>query len=109
MFEEPFEAWVHGPVCPELWQEYKMCGYYQIPNPDNISVEMFTPEQIEVLDDVWDAYGQFDGKYLEELTHQEEPWQEARKGFSPGDHCTNKISLDTMKRYYTNIQRHGEN
>ena len=105
LFKERFEAWIHGPVCPELWQEYKECGYFHIPCSENVDVDMFSVEQRGVLNDVWDAYGQFDGKHLEELTHQEDPWLEARKGLHPGTHCTNTISLDTMRDYYTKLQQ----
>ena len=30
LFEEDFEAWVHGPVIPELYQEYKSFGWRPI-------------------------------------------------------------------------------
>ena len=30
LFEEDFEAWVHGPVIPALYQEYKKFGWRPI-------------------------------------------------------------------------------
>ncbi|AOQ23092.1 hypothetical protein MTAT_26050 [Moorella thermoacetica] len=104
LFEEQFEAWTHGPVCPALWHEYKGCGYQPIPKPDNFDPStIFTKEQLEILDEVWNAYGQFDAKYLEELTHQEEPWRKARGSCLPGEACNNIISLKLMKEYYSQL------
>lgn len=107
MFNEEIQAWVHGPVCPELFKRYADFKYDNLPEPDK-QIPNFDDEEKETLEAVWDAYGDFDGKYLEELTHEEEPWLEARKGYAPGEHCQVKISTDTMKEYYSKIQ-YGEN
>lgn len=108
LFNSKFEAWVHGPVCPELYAKYRETGFENLPEPEN-RLYNFSPNEMETLDAVWECYGDYDGKYLEELTHQELPWQEARKGYAPGDHCTNEISLKTMKDYYTKIQENAGN
>jgi uncharacterized phage-associated protein len=35
------------------------------------------------------------------LTHSEKPWQEAREGLQDSESSQNKISLKTMKSFYT--------
>jgi uncharacterized phage-associated protein len=107
MFKCRIEAWIHGPVCPELYSKYASKGYDNLPEPEE-PLKKFLPKELETLEAVWDFYGDYDGKYLEKLTHQEKPWREARKGLSPGDHCTNEISLATMKEYYTERQENAE-
>ncbi|MBA1335914.1 MAG: hypothetical protein HPY66_1732 [Firmicutes bacterium] len=103
LFDERFEAWVHGPACPDLWNKYKDNGWRNIEpiDEENSDLSVFTRPQIEALDEVWETYGQYDGKYLEDLTHQEDPWVNARRGFDPGEHCSNVISTTSMKEYYS--------
>jgi len=102
LFEEEFQAWVHGPVCPELWHEYRGFTWHNIP-PSDCDSSVFDEKQQETLRAVWDAYGQYDGKYLEELTHQEPPWVSARRGYEPGEICANIISHDSMVEYYRTL------
>lgn len=107
LFNSRIEAWVHGPVCPELYNVYAGSGYDSLPAPKCELFE-FNKEQLETLEAVWECYGGFDGKYLEELTHQESPWIEARRGYAPGQHCNNEISIESMIEYYSKYQTNGE-
>lgn len=106
LFPEKLLAWVHGPVCAELYEKYRDRGYQSLEEPAG-ELHAFSKEELETLESVWECYGDFDGKYLEELTHQELPWQEARKGYAPGEHCNNEISLTTMKEFYSSIYRNA--
>ena len=54
----------------------------------------------EVLDMVWDVYGKFDGKYLVNLTHTEEPWLKARQGLNQNSISQNIITNESMAAYY---------
>ena len=103
LFNEPMEAWAHGPVNSELYNEYKSYGWRGIDPVDGADLNMFTEEQLETMDAVWDGYGDYDGKYLERLTHQEDPWIEARRDCLPGEFCANVISMESMKVYYTKM------
>ena len=103
LFSEPMEAWAHGPVNPDLYYQYKDYGWRNIGPVEDIDVSIFSKEQMETMDVIWDDYGDFDGKYLERLTHQEDPWIEARGNCLPGEYCNNIISIDLMKGYYTKI------
>ncbi|NRQ54500.1 Panacea domain-containing protein [Brevibacillus sp. HD1.4A] len=98
LFHEKIEAWIHGPVCPELYNEYRSYGYSEIPP---VFQEPSIPKkQREVLDDVWEAYGSFSGGYLEQLTHKEEPWIRARAGLKEFEYSNNIISIQRMESYY---------
>ncbi|MEK3992773.1 MULTISPECIES: Panacea domain-containing protein [Robertmurraya] len=78
LFHEDIKAWDHGPVVPELYFDYRHLGYLTIhhkPFENKVNGKrIFTKPQLDILDAVWEAYGEYDGKYLEELTHQEDPW-----------------------------------
>ena len=95
---EPFEAWIHGPVCCQLYDKYKLYG-------KNVITEK--PKHIDASDNlmifvqqIYDAYGHLSGDELEITTHREEPWIEARGDSEPLQSCDAVISEDTMKLYY---------
>lgn len=101
LFNEPIEAWVHGPAVRSLYVQYKDFGFNPIQEdvkPDSIQV---SGEQKDLLDSVWKIYGKMDAGYLEMLTHSEKPWQEAREGIQGSENSENEISLKTMRRYYS--------
>ena len=63
----------------------------------------FSEDLVDFLNDIWSTFGIYDGKYLEEQTHKEEPWINARKGYEPGARCNVIISKDSMKDYFKKI------
>ena len=101
LFEEDFQAWAHGPANLEIYNEYKEYGYSAIDAPKG-DVPLLDDGLIDFLYRIWNTYGIFDGKYLEQLTHQETPWIEARGDCKEGEPCTNVISKDTMKAFFKN-------
>ena len=103
LFDQDIEAWVHGPVVREVWNEYQDYKYRDIPEPTDFGEINFAEDEIEVLEEVWSAYGEFSARHLEELTHSEKPWIEARKGLEPASNSTNIISHDRMKNYYGSL------
>ncbi|QHE63101.1 DUF4065 domain-containing protein [Rossellomorea vietnamensis] len=76
LFNEQLEAWLHGPVVPCLYRTYRKYGYLTIPWKSFDNWDELTIEEIDTIDTVWKEYGHLDGKLLEELTHQEDPWLE---------------------------------
>jgi uncharacterized phage-associated protein len=101
LFEEDFQAWSHGPVLPSVYENYKKFSYESIPmcSCDN----NLTPEVMALLDDIKGVYGEKSAKYLENLTHSELPWIEARGGISIEMRSTTPISKKTMKDFYTKL------
>ena len=99
LFAERIEAWVHGPVIPELYREYKNYGWQKIPQVKS-DVSKLSESALEVLRAVYDTYGGFSGDQLEALTHTEAPYQEARKGLKPYEVCTKEITAGSLRDYY---------
>ena len=105
LFNEKIEAWANGPVVPSLYHAHK--GKYFITASDlsdNISDNIqFSDESIETLDIVIKTYARLSSFQLVELTHDQNPWKEARAGCPVGEPCTNEISHSSMAEYYSSI------
>lgn len=95
LFEERIEAWMHGPVVPELYHAYKDYGSGAIPHPAEFDHNVLAKEERELLDEVYQVYGQYSAWRLRELTHDEAPWRESyREGGN------REISHAAMTRFF---------
>jgi uncharacterized phage-associated protein len=70
-----FEAWQHGPVCPALYDEYKLHGSALLPLP--VEVDRYSVDVEQCLQDVIAVYGRLSAWQLREQSHLEKPWQDA--------------------------------
>ncbi|MNW02718.1 hypothetical protein D3C71_1985460 [compost metagenome] len=76
LFEEKIEAWTHGPVVPDVYHHYKHHGGGSIPVPTDFDQSVFSFEQITLLNEVQQIYGQYSAWRLREMTHEEAPWKD---------------------------------
>lgn len=102
LFGEDFQAWVNGPVCPNLFHIHR---HQYVIGPENLeghgsACALTTPERRLVLH-VCDVLSGFDGNELSALTHNELPWSQARAGCLPEERCANVISKESMLAYYS--------
>lgn len=102
LIDSDFQAWVHGPVSPVLYEKFKGFGYDAIKISGQYICHI-EAEDVNLLEDVWETYGNQTGNALEALTHREIPWIEARKGYSENERCTVVISPESMSKYYKSI------
>lgn len=109
LLKEEFQAWIHGPVCPELYDEYKAYGWQDIETTD-------APENIinnnvifDFLKQIYYIYGDLNGNELEMLTHMEEPWKIARQDLEPWEASRNPIDLNAMRAYYLKEFQRSQN
>lgn len=99
LFEDQPEAWIHGPVFPRLYQQYKQYNWKEIPkllfyNPN------FEYDVIELLNRVWDRYGGYSADQLEYMTHCDAPWQEARQNLNYDEYSNSIISPESIFNFY---------
>jgi uncharacterized phage-associated protein len=69
-----FEAWKHGPVCPEVWFEYKDRGREPIRLPPTAPIVRYDEATEDILRDVVCVYGELSAWELREQSHLETPW-----------------------------------
>lgn len=99
LFDEDFQAWANGPVCPELF--FKTQGKYSVNASDETGGEDdLSDNQRDTIDRVIEHYGVHDAQWLSQLTHLESPWIDARKGIPSSAGCTNVITKESMAVYY---------
>lgn len=95
LFAERMEAWLHGPVVPQLYREYRDYGSGAIPPVTDLDLEAFDRADRMLLDDVHAYYGQFSGWRLRQMTHDEAPWKEAYV-----EDMNHEITLDALKAHF---------
>lgn len=103
LFEAEIQAWVHGPVVPNLYQAFKQFGFNPIVAEIKAPPAAIDGDTFEFLEEVWTEYGGYDADYLESLTHHEPPWQMARATFDAGENDFKVIKHDWMMNYYRSL------
>lgn len=108
LFEEDFQAWVHGPVIPCLYKKLKIRGYYaSIPIKSRFLLESVESKLDGVdknikpfLEEIARVYFPIGAYQLELMTHKEDPWIITRSGIGPDEKCSSIIPKDLMQSYY---------
>ena len=93
LFPESIEAWQHGPVVPEVYRYFHGQGSAHI-EPEACSLDCFSEEKIEFLDDIYCSFGQYAAWKLREMTHEEPPWKNAYDEDMPGAEISHAALLD---------------
>jgi uncharacterized phage-associated protein len=105
LFPSYFQAWVHGPVSRDIYDRFVQSKALYSPVTISDIRPGFDPlalaeHERAVLNSVLEVYAPLTGDQLEEMTHREDPWIEARRGVTPSARSDSMISEDTMKKFY---------
>jgi len=100
IFKADFEAWIHGPVIPELYQKYKVNGSAPIVTSLKLAEINLETSLISFLSEVAKVYMPYTAFELEAMTHREKPWTDARDGYDPDQPCEKVITKNSMRDYY---------
>lgn len=100
LFEDDIEGWVHGPVVASVYRQYSMFKY----NPITIEHQLieFDDETLDILNYVKDNFAKYDSRYLEKLTHSQEPWILSREGLDPDERSDKTITKENIANYFIN-------
>lgn len=112
IFAEDCRAWVHGPVYPEVYDLFRDFKYSPIEDARFALLEgtsgALSDDEKRVVDLVVNTFGMYGGKTLERITHNENPWKEARKGYGDGIPSNELLPKERIMRYYMAVnQKYG--
>jgi len=82
LFSEDIEAWQHGPVVSPIYHTFKHFGnkgidFDQVVDELSIAqnpMELFSPDETELLESIYENFGQYSAWKLRNMTHAEDPW-----------------------------------
>lgn len=100
LLAEGLEAWDHGPICPALWQKLSARGWNDLAADELKDTNPLDEETASLLDDVYQAYGEFSLIELQNQIKQSAPWKEARRGLKDWDLDKRPISKGSMASHY---------
>ena len=106
LFSETVEAWAHGPVVDVVYQEYKGHGFGSLPRSRR--KPRFEPEERVILEDVLAVYGEHSAKFLEALTHSEQPWQSVWGDRPANSRSRREIPVERMQDFYLQQYEHRQ-
>jgi len=104
LFEEEFRAWRNGPVCKELFAKTR--GMFSVVAADeNGNSSLLTENQKDTIDRVLEHYAQHNAQWLSWLTHQEDPWKNARIGLLVDEEADIIITKESIAMYYGGLSK----
>lgn len=107
LFLDPCQAWVHGPVFPDVFYKYHPVGCNNpiegLDTEEDEGLATLTTQEIELLDAIITAFACYSGPVLEKMTHSEKPWQEARGSLLPQDRSVTVLDRDTIHAYFKQV------
>ena len=109
IFHEDCRAWVHGPVYPEVYDLFRDFKYNPIDDARFALLEwtedVLTEDEKKVINLVLNTFGMYGGKVLEKITHNEEPWRSARRGYEDGIPSNEILTKDSIRKYYGAVHK----
>lgn len=112
IFEEDCRAWIHGPVYPEVYKLFRDFKYNPIDDARFALLkgreDILAEDEKHVIDLVVNTFGIYSGKVLEKITHNEDPWKDARKGYGDSIPSSELLPKKRIMEYYILInQKYG--
>ncbi len=110
LFAGRFQAWVHGPVNRQVYDRFRdthslFASVSRECIRQDFDAHALSAEVRNHIDEILEAYGHFSGVQLENMTHEEPPWLEARSGLKSFERCEKELSENTMQEYYAKLLR----
>lgn len=107
IFAEDCRAWIHGPVYPEVYDLFRDFKYNPIDDARFAllegTVDALTEDEKNVIDLVVNTFGMYGGKVLERITHNEDPWKNARKGYGDSIPSSEILTKKSIMMYYETV------
>ena len=98
LFSDEIQAWDYGPVIPDVYHTFKVCGRNPIGEPsEHFDETLLDSDELTLLIDVYSSYGKYTPNELITMTHKPgAPWDEVYE-----EHMNNPIPTPSMVRYFS--------
>jgi len=103
LFPDDFQAWANGPVLPTLYARHR--GMFKVSTAlfADASSDSLSKVERENMGKVLEFYGDKTAQWLSNLTHQENPWLDARDGSPVGAPSEVVIPQSAIHEYYSSL------
>ena len=112
MFNGIIQAWKHGPVVCDVYQDFAKYEKNPIPPQDIGSTIDISDEDKAFIESIWASYKRFSAIELRRMTHLESPWKTARGELPPEARSKQEISQASMIHFFRDefnkqVKEHG--
>lgn len=103
LFNDDFQAWANGPVLPTLYARHR--GMFKVDSSvfADADSEKLTETERGNIEKVLAFYSDKTAQWLSNLTHQENPWLNAREGLPAGASSNAIIPQAAIHEYYSSL------
>lgn len=109
IFIEDCRAWIHGPIYLEVYDLFRDFKYNPIDDARFAllegTVDVLTDDEKKIVDLVVNTFGIYGGKVQERITHNEDPWKEARKGYGDSIPSSELLPKERIMKYYIAVNK----
>lgn len=99
LYDSAIEAWANGPVVRDLYEAHR--GHFSVDPSEHLGdASQLTNAEKETVDAVLRAYGHLSGQQLSDLSQDERPWLEARRGTPTGAPSDRAINPEVMQEFF---------
>lgn len=102
LFDDPIEAWKHGPVVREIYNDLSQYGKQDLMQISNLQYteDILNDDDKDIIRMAFREYGRYTALELRNMTHNESTWIEA---YQKGQNTP--IDNKAMRTYFAKIQR----
>jgi len=98
LFHDQIQAWLRGPVVYGVWKKYS--AHQWRPIGRRVPPPTLNPIVQGYLDSVFQAYQDCSAYTLEQMTHSEPPWRNARRGLGNREPSSAIIPIRDIEAYF---------
>ena len=97
LFDDTIEAWKYGPVIPDVYYTFRICGDGPIAAPvDEFDESSLSSEELSLLLDVYMTYSKYTSRALIDKTHDPSgPWSQVYI-----ENCNQPIPIELIKQCF---------
>ncbi|GAA1152311.1 Panacea domain-containing protein [Nesterenkonia lutea] len=98
IFDNQIEAWANGPVVRDLYRTHR--GQFRISKIQGGDSNALSEAEQDTVNAVLSAYGHLTGQQLSDLSHNEDPWINARGDAPEGSTLSTPIDRDALQDFF---------